>query len=144
METIYPTNAFKTKAQDNQFEYLAENIDKILIEFAEIDPILAYELSGQHNIKARLNKANDYFSEVQSTVEEIPFDIKEWINPKLTKELLEDLDESIEKIAGQIDKQTLKNSNEKIENTTFEDDEKEMETFIDEYLDEVIKNLQKQ
>lgn len=134
----------KNKTQDNKFEYLAENIDKILIELAEIHPILAYELSGQHNIKERLNKANDYFSEVQSNVAEMPFDIKEWINPKLTKELLNDLDESIERIASQIDKQTLKISNEKIEKMTFEDDEKEMEVFIDEYLEKVIESFPKQ
>jgi fructose-1,6-bisphosphatase len=47
------------------------------------------------------------------------------------------LDESIERIAKQIDKQTLKNSYEKLENTTFEDDKKEMEIFIDEYLEEI-------
>ena len=134
----------KTKTQDNKFEYLAENIDKILIELAEIYPILAYELSGQHNIKERLNKANDYFGEVQSTIQEIPFDIKEWINPKLTKDLLKDLDESIEKIASQIDKLTLKASQEKIEKMSFEEEDSEMETFVDEYLEKVIENLPKQ
>ncbi len=131
----------KSQTQNNKFEYLAENIDKILIELAEIYPILAYELSGQHNIKERLNKANDYFGEVQSTIQEIPFDIKEWINPKLTKDLLKDLDESIEKIASQIDKQTLKASREKIKIMTFEEDDSEMETFVDEYFEKVIENL---
>jgi len=134
----------KTKTQDNKFEYLAENIDKILIELAEIYPILAYELSGQHNIKERLIKANDYFGEVQSTIQEIPFDIKEWINPKLTKDLLKDLDESIERIANQIDKQTLKAAQEKIEKMTFEEYDSEMETFVDEYLEKVVENLPKQ
>ncbi len=131
----------KQKTQDNKFEYLADNIDKILIELAEIYPILAYELSGQHNIKERLNKANDYFGEVQSAIEEIPFDIKEWINPKLTKDLLKYLDESIESIACQIDKQTLKTSKEKIEKMMFEDDENELDFLIDEYLEKVIGNL---
>jgi hypothetical protein len=134
----------KIKTQNNKFEYLAENIDKILIELAEIYPILAYELSGQHNIKERLKKANDYFGEMQSTIQDIPFDIKEWINPKLTKDLLKDLDESVEKIAIQIDKQTLKAAQEKVEKMTFEVNDSEMESFVDEYLEKVIENLTKQ
>ena len=134
----------KIKTQDDKFDYLAENIDKILLELAEIYPILAYELSGQHNIKERLNKANNYFSEVQSAIGEIPFDMKEWINPKLTKDLLEDLDDSIAKIANQIDKQILKTSNEKIKMMKFENDEKEMDTFIEEYFVKITENLPKQ
>jgi hypothetical protein len=131
----------KNKTQDDKFKYLAENIDKILIELAEIFPILAYELSGQHNIKERLNNLDNYFNEIQSMTDEMPFDIKQWINPKLTKELLDDLDESIEKIAKQIDTQTLHISNDKITKMSFEDDNNEMERFIDEYLEKVIENI---
>lgn len=109
----------KTKKQDDKFEYLAENIDKILIELAEIFPILAYELRGRHNIKERLNNVDDYFNEIQSMTEEIPFEIKQLVNPKLTKELLNDLDESIEKIAKEIDSQTLHSSNDKIKKNDF-------------------------
>lgn len=54
----------KIKTQEDKFKYLAENIDIILIELAEIFPILAYELSGKHNIKERLNNADDYFDEL--------------------------------------------------------------------------------
>jgi len=56
----------KTKNQDNKFEYLSENIDKVLIDLAEIFPILAYELNGQHNIKERLNRVDNYFGEIKS------------------------------------------------------------------------------
>lgn len=134
----------KTKTQEDKFEYLAENIDKILIELAEIFPILAYELSGRHNIKERLKNADDYFNEIQTLTDEIPFDIKQWVNPKLTKDLLEDLDESIEKIAKQIDSKTLIDSKYKITKMTFEDDDKEMNNFIDEYLEKVTEMLPKQ
>ncbi len=134
----------KTKTQENKFEYLAENIDKILIELAEIFPILAHELSGRHNIKERLKNTEDYINEVQSMTDEIAFDIKQLVNPKLTKDLLEDLDESIEKIAKQIDSQTLIDSKDKIAKMTFEDDDIEMNNFIDEYLEKVIEMLPKQ
>ena len=131
----------KTKNQDDKFEYLSENIDKILIELAEVFPILAYELNGQHNIKERLNKANNYFSELETITSEMPFEIKDWINPKLTKDLLNDLDESIEKISMKIDKETHTNSNDKISNMNFNDDDSEMKAFIDEYLNQLETHL---
>ncbi len=131
----------RNKTHDDKFEYLGENIDKILIELAEIYPILAYELSGQHNIKERLNKVDNYFTELQSAADKINFDVKQWINPRLTKNLLEDIDDSIKNIASQIDKQTLKISSEKINKMANDDDEKEMEIFIEEYLESVIKNI---
>ena len=132
----------KSKTQDKTFEYLSENIEKILIDLAEILPILAYELSGRHNIKERLNKVDNYFSEVQSLMEDMPFDIKQWVNPKLTKELLDELDDSIEEIARQIDNQTLQLSKDKIATMTFSDDTSEMEVFIDEYLEKAFENIQ--
>ena len=134
----------KTKNQDNKIEYLSENIDKVLIDLAEIFPILAYELNGQHNIKERLNTVDNYFREIKSMTEEMPFDFKKWINPKLTKELLTDLDESIEKIAKLIDRATLKVSKEKISKMAFDDDNKELENFIDEYLNKIIENIPKE
>lgn len=134
----------KTKNQDEKFEYLAENIDNVIIELAEIFPILAYKLSGKHNIKERLNKVDEYFNEVESLTDGFPFDIKEWINPKFTKELLEELDKSIKKIAKKTDAKTIKSTKKIIQNMTFEDDTKEMESFIDEYLEKVIQTMPKQ
>lgn len=133
----------KSKDQSNKFEYLSENIDKVLIDLAEIFPILAYELNGQHNIKERLNRVYNYFNEIKEITDEIPFDFKQWINPKLTKELLSDLDESIDKIGKQIDKETYNASKEKITKMIFDDDDKEMENLMDEYLDKVIERIPK-
>lgn len=133
----------KSKDQSDKYEYLSENIDKVLIDLAEIFPILAYELNGQHNIKERLNRMDNYFNEIKEVTDKMPFDFKEWINPKLTKELLNDLDESIEKIGKQIDKETLVASKEKITKMVFDDNTKEMEEFIDEYLDKIIESIPK-
>lgn len=131
------------KILDERLAFLSENIDKILIDLAEIFPILAYELSGQHNIKERLNKVDDYFSEIQSLTEEVPFDLKKWINPKLTKELLDDLDESIKKIAKKIDNQTYNSSIDKIAKMTFKDNDAEMNIIFDELLEKVMENIPK-
>ena len=132
----------KTKMPDNKFEYLSDNIDKILVELAEIFPILAHELSGQHNIKERLNNANNCFNDVEIITNQIPFNLKEWINPKLTKALLENLDVSIEKIATKIDKETLIVSTEKVLKMHVEDDEKDFNLFIDEYLNKIIESIE--
>lgn len=74
----------------------------------------------------------------------MPFDIKNLINPKLTRNLLEELDESIEKIAKQIDPQTLLDSKDKISKMKFEDDNQEMNNLIDEYLEKIVELMPKQ
>ena len=131
----------KTKLNDDKFEFLAKNIDGILIELAEIFPIIAYELSGQHNIKERLNKVSIYFKEAEEVTNELPFDIQEWIKPKLTKDLLEDLDESIVKIGDKIDKKIKHDVQIKISEMNFDNDEPDFESFIDEYLDKIGENI---
>lgn len=131
----------KNLSQDNQFEYLADNIDKILIELAEIYPILAYELIGQHNIKERINKIDGLINGAKSITDEIPFDIKQWINPKLTKELLENLDRSIKKISKKIGIETWHMTHSKIKNMRSDYDVQDFDNLINEYLDEVIENI---
>lgn len=131
----------KSNCHEENFQYLSENIDKVLIDLAEIFPILAYELNGQHNIKERINRLNSYFSEVESTINEMPFDIKKWINPKLTKDLLVDLDKSIEKVAKLIDKQTLETAKVKIAKMNFKEDDNEINIVLDEYFDKVVENI---
>ena len=127
----------KTKQDEEEFDYLNENIDKILIELAEIFPILAFELNGKHNIKDRLNKANNYAKEVEALSIDMPFDIRGLINPKLTKELLQDLNESIEMIAKKIDKKTLQLSKDKISIENSNEDEKKLSILMDQFLNEL-------
>ena len=130
----------KNKYQDGKFEYLSENIDKIITELSEIFPILAYELNGQHDIKERLNKVDNHLRELTSITDHIPFDIKEWINPKLTKSLLDDLDKSIEKISKKLGKKMLNVSKEKILKMN-EVDKEEMENFVEEYFSKISNSL---
>lgn len=129
----------KSKSQDNKLEYFNENIEKIIIELAEIQPILAYELNGKHNIKERLNKANDYMNDLESITSELPFDLKNWINPKLTGELLSDLDESIYKISITINKSTYKKAKTKILKMKFSDTLMEADKFIDDYINQILE-----
>lgn len=131
----------KNKYNEEKFDFLAKNIDGILIELAEIFPIIAYELSGQHNIKERLNKVNTYFLEAEVLTNQLPFDIKGLIEPKLTKDLLEELDESIVKIADKIDKKIKHDIQLKISKMNFESSDIELKNFVDEYLGKIVENM---
>jgi hypothetical protein len=130
----------KNHNQEDKLEFLSKNIDNVLIELAEIFPILSYELNGRHNIKERLTRAEGVFDELNSFVDEMPFDVKQWINPKLTEQLLNDLDESIKRIAREINKKAYNQSREKIEKMKFGNDPTKMNMLIDEYFDKIIEN----
>lgn len=57
---------FKLKTQNNKSKFLTDNIDKVIIEIAEIFSILSYELRGQNNISKLLKKVDNYFEEKKS------------------------------------------------------------------------------
>ena len=131
----------KSKEKNDKFEYLELNIDKKLIELSEIFPILAYELSGKHNIKERLNSLNNYFEEIDTLTPEMPFNISEWIKPRVTEDLLIDLDESLLKISSKINRSTKKEVKEKISNMKFDSDENEMNNLIDGFFKKIEDSL---
>ncbi len=132
----------KAKTDDNKFDYFSENIDKIILELAEIFPLLAYELNGQHNIKEQLTKANTLFNEFENFSSEVSFDFKKVINPKLTEDLLSELDQSIEKVAAKIDKRTASNSKEKILKMNFDNSDPDLDKRIDEFLKIATEHVQ--
>lgn len=127
----------KAILDENKYDFFVKNIDEIIIELSEIAPILAYELNGQHNIKEKLKLTTNYFEQINEKSAEL-IDIKDdLINPKLIKELLRNLDESIADIARKIDKKTLKNALKKIQNMNSEEHEREIEKLIDEMLEKL-------
>lgn len=130
----------KSTENDNKLEYLETNIDIVLNELAEIFPIFAYELSGKHNIKERLNKFDDYLKNAKEYINEIPFDLKSWLQPKLTMDMLKDIDESIEEISGKIDNKTKIQAKNKIKNMIFNNNN-EMDAMIEEYLNKIVEQI---
>lgn len=134
-------NILKGRTNEKKVDFLIENLDRIIVELAEISPILAYELNDQHNIKERLHKANSYLSEFKSFIEALPFNMTEWINPKMTQLLLNDLDVSIETIARKINRLTCRKAKEKISKMDGKSNDPIEEELIDEYLDKVSENL---
>jgi hypothetical protein len=119
---------------------IENNIDNTIEELAEIYPIFAYELSGRYKIKEKLNNADEYFQKVTDNFEEFPTEIKDWIEPKISTELISDFDEYIIAIAKKIGRKTNKNVSEKLE-PHDENDNSELDKFIDEYIAEVKKTM---
>lgn len=131
----------KSKGSDNKIDFLISNIDNVLNDLSEILPILAYELSGQQNIKERLSKVDNYFEKIHEYTNEIPFDIKDWIQPKLTTDLLKEIDESIVKIAEKIDKKTKNEALNKIVKMDFKGSNDDLEKIVDEYLTKIQETI---
>lgn len=121
---------------DNQLDFLEENIDTVIVDLSEVFPVFAYELSGQHRIKERLNKSDNYLTELEGLAEGMPFDLKNWLQPKITKDLLKDLDENLSRIAIKIDKKTAKEVKTKIMAMDNRDNS-DVEGILEEYINKV-------
>jgi len=130
----------KNFQDDDQIAFLEENIDTVIIDLAEVFPVFAYELSGQHRIKERLKLAENNLSEVDEWINQMPFDFKDWFRPKLTQDLLKDLDDNIERIARRISKSTWKQTSEKIgkmETPVHSD----LDEFVNDYIEKIRKEI---
>jgi methionyl-tRNA synthetase len=129
------TEILKSKiVQPNKIKEIETNIDSTINELAEIYPVFAYELSGRYKIKERLEGAEDYFNEVSEFIEEMPKELTEWIQPRLSDELFEELDGYILEIAKKINRKTKRDIVEKFSIKNSNDTD-EMDKFIDEYIE---------
>tara|TARA_R110000868_G_scaffold375435_1_gene639948 strand:- start:201 stop:680 length:480 start_codon:yes stop_codon:yes gene_type:complete len=117
---------------------IENNIDGTIEELAEIYPIFAYELSGQYKVKEKLNNADKYFQKINDSFEEFPTEIKDWIEPKMSTELISEFDEFLIAIAKKIGRKTNRNVWEKLK-PNVEDDNSELDEFIDKFLTEAKK-----
>lgn len=139
--TIHKTLT-KVREGSSQFELLEKNIDKVLDDLSEIFPIFAYELSGQHKIKERLSGVSTYIDEVETVTDgEMPFDIKNWMTPKLTSNLLKDMDKSILRIAERIDSKTRRQVADKITDPDLEAEDPELDEMVNAYLDKIKESM---
>jgi len=111
-------------------------IDTTISELSEIYPIFAYELSGQYKIKERLDKSEQYFDKIKQYTEEMPFNLKDWIQPKLNKKLIDDLDIYIIEIAKKIGRKSKKEVLLTLEAPT-NDDTNEMDDLINDYIEKI-------
>ncbi|MFL0093016.1 hypothetical protein V3A08_15580 [Tenacibaculum maritimum] len=128
------TEILKNKiVQPNKIKEIEINIDSTINELAEIYPVFAYQLSGKYKIKELLEGTENYFNEVSEFIEKMPKELTEWIQPKLSNELFEELDEYILEIAKKINRKTKKDIEEKFSIKNSDDTDK-MDKFTDEYI----------
>jgi hypothetical protein len=127
-------------SEDTQVEMLEKNIDNVIIDLAEILPVFAYELSGQHRIKERLEKAELLFSEADEYLSQLPFDIKSWFEPKVTEQLIKDLDDNIIRIANKLENRTYNEVRRKLKHQTAVDNS-DVNDLINDYIDQIKKSI---
>jgi hypothetical protein len=134
----------KLVRQDPTIDFLEAKIDEVLIEVAEVLPLLAYHLSGQHKIKERLQKVDSYYSEIEAVLaEQLPSSIKQTLQPQLYNELLKELDKNLLDIAYQIGRREQREVAKKISNL-IELNNKELNAFLDESLDNTLIQIMQQ
>lgn len=109
-------------------------IDDIIDELSEIYPIFAYELTEVHRIRERIEGIEAYFEEISERIEQMPQEIKDWIRPKFSNELLEQLDDYILKIAGKVSWMTKRNVSKKYLKKDKTKDVEEIDKFLDEFI----------
>ena len=126
----------------NKYEYLEQNIDEVIIELAEILPVIAHDLSGRHSIKQRLKKSEDYLAEFTEIFSEAEIDLKSVIKPMLEDELLIDIDVSIEIISKMINRGTYLDAKDAIKEMDERDDS-DIESYLDNYIDNVKDLIEK-
>ena len=112
------------------------NIDSTITELSETYPVFAYELESQYKIKEKLEKVDNYLNEFEQYFTESDFAIKDWMQPKLTDDLLERLNSSILEIAKKIGRKTKKEVSELIKETKLEENE-DLQNFMNEYIEQI-------
>ncbi|WP_075343577.1 hypothetical protein [Tenacibaculum agarivorans] len=123
---------------------IENNIDSTIAELSEIYPIFAYELNGRFKIKEKLDNIEQYFDTISNQIEqygEFPSQIKNWIEPKISTELISEFDEYIKAIAKKIGRKTYKNVSVKLEPEDGENANAELDQFIEEYVKEIKKTM---
>lgn len=122
--------------ESNRIKEIETNIDLTITELAEIYPVFAYELSGTYKIKQRLESAEDYFNKISSLTEELPEEYKDWIKPKISSGLLNEMDTYIVAIAKKISRKTRKNISNRLSFSNIYDTE-EIDEFLNQYIEKI-------
>lgn len=134
------SEAIKKTFDSSRIKEIEKNIDSTVNELAEIYPIYAFELIDTYKIKKRLDNIETYFEEVQRNTDEKALEFKEWLEPKISFDLLQELDHQIIVIARKIDKKTEREILRKFYKNSKEESD-EFDSIMDE-LKEKIKSEQ--
>ncbi|WP_131539770.1 hypothetical protein [Pedobacter nototheniae] len=129
----------KNPANDNRMTQLEANIDQVILELAEIYPIFAYEPSGQYQIKERIA----HISHMSEVLHEMPFDYKAFIQPKMNKNIMDNIEKNILSISGKIGMTYARETRKKLL-PPDKINAAEVEEFIDEYVKKILTAIEAQ
>src|SRR5690606_25113516 len=101
---------------------------------AEVYPVFAYELSGQYKIKDQLDRAESYFIKLGELVEEVPKELTDWIQPRLSDDLLKGLESYILVISKKINRKTFSDVSKKL-SIKPKNETEEIDKLIDDYIE---------
>lgn len=135
MQKMMPMNP----ANDNRMAQLEANIDQVILEMAEIYPIFAYELSGQYQIKERIA----HISHMSEMLHEMPFNYKAFIQPKMNKNIMDNIEKNILSISGKIGMACIRETRKKLLPPDKINTE-EVEEFLDEYVQKILTAIEAQ
>lgn len=127
-----------------EMEELNRNFMKTIDSLSEVDPILAFRLSGRQNVKNLLNEIRERsrvsvleLTKNVSDVGELDSAFQK-IEPNLLKGSLGDLDEILVEIARAVGRKTAKKTKARISDKKTEKERKDIERF----LEKMLKGLQ--
>ena len=120
---------------------IKKQFKKSIERLSEINPTLAYRINGKQNIQDYIENWKDQFNKyfVINNIEDAKKTV-EIIEPKLTNEIKNDVEEIIKKVASQIGKKELKI----VENIIIEPDDEEITKNVEDYLNKMLKNLKEE
>ncbi|WP_423819965.1 hypothetical protein V5739_05525 [Salinimicrobium sp. TIG7-5_MAKvit] len=119
---------------EEKHKFIENNIENIINELAEINPVFAFELDKQYKIKERVQRTDSYLSDIKLNLGEAPFDIEKWIRPELTNQLLKNLSEVVLDIAKSINSKTYEKLKIETLPTIEENDTENSEELINDFI----------
>ena len=94
----------------DKYSVTASNIETILIDLSEIDPLFAFQLSGIYNITEKMNilksYLNDSMEQGEDSCEGREFIFEDVLRPQLVNDVFVQIQQDILKVAKMIDKKT--------------------------------------
>lgn len=117
-------------------------IDETIEELAGIFPLYAYELTDINKIKSKLDGIDKYLDETKKYTEEIPQEIKDWMKPRISSDLLKELNHQIIVIARKVSKKTVKEVQEILyQKNDNNDNDEDLDNFLDDYVSKINRNI---
>lgn len=121
---------------EERMEQLALKVDAVLQDLSEVEPFLAFELTGKYSIRDRLS----YLGHMPR-IGELPFDMEAWLKPLVKDDISPELDRTILQVASRISRKIHRTTREHLLNVPDVDDTK-LEEFVRGYVNKLKESFE--